>query len=74
MNFDEIKKVADDVPESGFTVLKIDVDIDASGYRDLLEKQAVNIIMPEIPQVRRSVRMPKGRQHARNLLHTLRPS
>ncbi|MDP7235643.1 MAG: hypothetical protein QGI34_02775 [Candidatus Latescibacteria bacterium] len=41
MNFDEIKKVADDVPESGFTVLKIDVDIDASGYRDLLEKQEV---------------------------------
>ncbi|MDP6053914.1 MAG: enolase C-terminal domain-like protein, partial [Candidatus Latescibacteria bacterium] len=50
MNFDEIKKVADDVPESGFTVLKIDVDIDASGYRDLLEKQAVNIIMPDIPR------------------------
>ena len=50
MNFDEIKKVADDVPESGFTVLKIDVDIDASGYRDLLEKQAVNIIMPDIPK------------------------
>ena len=50
MNFDEIKKVADDVPESGFTALEIDVDIDAYGYRDLLEKQAVNIIMPDIPR------------------------
>ena len=50
MNFDEIKKVADDVLESGFTALKIDVDIDAYGYRDLLEKQAVNIIMPDIPK------------------------
>lgn len=34
MNFDEIKKVVDDVLERGFTALKIDVDIDAYGYRD----------------------------------------
>ena len=38
------------MPESGFTALKIDVDIDAYGYRDLLGKQAVNIIMPDIPR------------------------
>lgn len=34
MNFDEIKKVVDEVLERGFTALKIDVDIDAYGYKD----------------------------------------
>jgi galactonate dehydratase len=33
MNFDEIKKVVDDVLERGFTALKIDLDIGAYGYR-----------------------------------------
>lgn len=33
MNFDEIKKVVDEVLERGFTALKIDVDIDAYGYK-----------------------------------------
>ena len=33
MNFDKIKKVVDEVLELGFTALKIDVDIDAYGYK-----------------------------------------
>ncbi len=33
MNFDEIKKVVDEVLERGFTALKIDVDIDAYGSK-----------------------------------------
>jgi hypothetical protein len=33
MNFDEIKQVVDNVLEKGFTALKIDVDIDAYGYK-----------------------------------------
>ena len=33
MNFEEIKKVVDEVLELGFTALKIDVDIDAYGYK-----------------------------------------
>lgn len=33
MNFDEIKEVVDEVLERGFTALKIDVDIDAYGYK-----------------------------------------
>ena len=33
MNFDEIKEVVDGVMEKGFTALKIDVDIDAYGYK-----------------------------------------
>jgi galactonate dehydratase len=32
MNFDEVKKVVDDVLERGFTALKIDLDIGAYGY------------------------------------------
>jgi L-alanine-DL-glutamate epimerase-like enolase superfamily enzyme len=32
MNFDEIKRVVDDVLESGFTTLKIDLDIHAYGH------------------------------------------
>ena len=33
MNFDEINKVVDEVLERGFSALKIDVDIDAYGYK-----------------------------------------
>jgi len=46
MNFDEIKQVVDDVMEKGFTALKIDVDIDAYGYKGSevahFEKDAFN--------------------------------
>lgn len=46
MNFSEIKKVVDEVLEKGFTALKIDVDIDAYGYRQSevadFEKDAFN--------------------------------
>lgn len=46
MNFDEIKQVVEDVVEKGFTALKIDVDIDAYGYKGSevadFEKDAFN--------------------------------
>src|SRR5260221_2762726 len=35
MNFDEVKKVVDDVLERGFTALKIDLDIGAYGYHPI---------------------------------------
>ena len=42
------------------------------GFRDLIEKQAVDIIMPDIPKCGGLSRMPQDRQHGGDLLHALR--
>ncbi len=39
------------------------------GFRDLLEQQAVDIVMPDLPKVRRAERWPQNRQHGRDVLH-----
>ena len=42
------------------------------GFRELIEKHAVDIIMPDIPEMRRAERMPQDREHGRALFDALR--